>query len=100
MNSHAKLLAQHVAPDRPAISRLRSLLVLYTSDTLGDDALKGAVCDAVSELRDGGAPPETVVVVLKALLEQAHIHQAVINRRPALYEAVIAWGIEEYFIDA
>ena|SRR2546423_10477053 len=100
MDSNTALLAEYLAPERPAISRLRSLLSHYTDESPGDKAVETAVCDAVRELRDAGAPPEAAVVVLKALLEQAHIHPAGPVKPPALYEAAITWCIDEYFREA
>jgi hypothetical protein len=97
MDSHATLLARSSAPERAAITHLRSLLTQYSGDNAGDDVLRRAVCDAVRELRDDGAKPEEVVVVLKAVLEEAHIHYAELSHAPRLYEAVIKWCIEEYF---
>jgi hypothetical protein len=100
MDSNTALLAEYLAPERPAIRRLRSLLTSYTDDSPGDEPLETAVCEAVRELRDAGAPPEMVVVALKALLEEAHIHPAGPIKPSALYEAAITWCIDEYFRSA
>src|SRR2546423_14810870 len=97
MDSNTALLAEYLAPERPAISRLRSLLSHYTDESPGDKAVETAVCDAVRELRDAGAPPEAAVGVLKALLEQAHIHPAGPVQPPAPYEAAIPGGLHQDF---
>lgn len=57
------------------------------------DLLRGKVCDAVDELKDSGAQPERVIIVVKGIFEQVGITGS--GRR--LLEDVTRWCIQRYF---
>jgi hypothetical protein len=52
------------------------------------DAFRGALCSYVRELRDGGMPPERVLVAVKGLLHGSPL---------AVIDDAVVWSVGAYF---
>jgi hypothetical protein len=62
-----------------------------------DGELHVAICDFVRALKVAGAPPEGVVVAVKAVASRAGLPHFGVPEDTPLIERIVRWCIEEYY---
>ena len=96
--THSESYPQHA----DAIARLRAA---FASKPLDNDAIRGAVCGYVDEMKKGGAPVERVIVDIKQIAGLELGPEQMIGRPTApepsgeslALSRAVTWCIERYF---
>jgi hypothetical protein len=103
LDDTAVALTQAVASSAVALRLLVALQQAASRDVKAMEALRIAVCEFTTALREAGTTPERVLVTLKTVINQRTLPQFLSRNSDRngtwLRESVSTWCIKSYFND-